>query len=104
MKSILIALALVLSVGVTAEAAPKKKKTRMERLCDTFRARENLECAHIMCDEEIKAGTWKDLDECTEADDYGEAASEGCYEQKNSVENLVKRYNKTHRTKAHCDE
>lgn len=55
-----------------------------------------------MCDDDIGKGVYKNLKECTQADDYGEAASEGCY-GKGFLAKVVKEYNEENRTKVFCD-
>lgn len=95
MKAIMITLFLVQAYGISAQAAPKPRSAP-QRICDSFQAKEDLECSHIMCDDDISNGTYKDLDECTSADDYQEAAQGGCDGQSVTVEKLVKQFNKKH--------
>jgi hypothetical protein len=57
-----------------------------------------------MCDDDIAAGNYKDLDECTGAEDYSEAAQGGCDGQSTTVESLEKAYNKKHGTHIKCEQ
>jgi len=102
-KSVFIVPFLFLIVGASVQAAPKKR-TSSQRLCDWFQSKVDLECSHIMCDDDIANGTNKDLDDCTSADDYVEAAQGGCDGQPTTVEDLEKAYNKKHHTHIKCDE
>jgi glycogen debranching enzyme len=105
MKSLLIAMFLVQAVAVSANAKEvSKARSKAQRICDSFQAKEDLECAHIMCDDDIANGTWKDLDDCTSAEDYQEAAQGGCDGQSTTVDVLVKKYNRKHPTaKIKCE-
>jgi hypothetical protein len=97
MKSLWIALFFVPTLAVSAHAdASGSKRTKEQRICDSFQAKVDLECSHIMCDDDIKAGNFKDLDDCTSAEDYAEAAQGGCDDQPTTVESLVKKYNSQH--------
>ncbi len=63
----------------------------------------DLECAHIMCDDYIKTGIYKNLSACTGADDYAEAAQGGCDGQPTTVDALISIYNKKNGTDVKCD-
>jgi hypothetical protein len=95
MKSVFFALVLAVSVSAHAKAKKTKRSTE-QRICDSFQAKVDLECAHIMCDAYIEEGSFKDLDECQGASDYAEAAQAACEDQDTTVENLVAEYNKNH--------
>lgn len=105
MKSILIGLFLTQVVVSTAHAAESgKHRTKTQKICDSFQDVQDLECSHIMCDSDIANGTFKDLDDCTSATDYGEAAQGGCDGQSTTVESQVEDYNRLHPgAKINCD-
>ena len=92
MKFVLIALTFIQSLAVSAHAGQQSSQA----ICASFQAKVDEECAHIMCDDDIANGTYKNLDDCTRASDYAEAAQGGCDSQPTSVEGLVKQYNHAH--------
>ena len=103
MKALMIlTLMIAASSSFAAPAASQKKEN--QKVCDWAEAKADLECSHYMCDDDIKNGTYKNLNECTTAADYGEAAQEGCYGQTSSVEDIMKNYNKKHGTNIQCDQ
>ena len=91
---LLVALISISSASVAAQS--KKLKTLSQKICDSFQTKVDDECAHIMCDDSIANGDYKDLNECTGASDYAEAAQETCDGQATSIENLVQAYNEGH--------
>lgn len=95
----------VIAVGSFAIAAqPKPAKTAAQKICEAFQTKIDDECNHIMCDDGIANGSYKDIDECTSQEDYAEAAQGGCDGQPTTMEDLVKAYNQKHPTsKIKCD-
>lgn len=104
MKNLIIGAVLAIGVASPVAMAKPAKRTPPQRLCDWFQAKEDNECAHIMCDDDIANGTYKDLDDCTSADDYAEAAQGGCDGQDTTVEKLEAEYNRKHGTHIKCEQ
>jgi hypothetical protein len=94
---------IVLMLSATSVmAAPAKRqpvKTPAEKICDSLQQGLDDDCAHILCDEFIADGTYKDLNDCTSASDYAEAAQGAC-DGEPSLEDAVQKYNLDH-PKAH---
>ncbi|GEM_PF-3080918 len=103
MKLFLIVL-LVAMPGLIANAkmAPQSK-TATQEICDSFETEYDIECAHIMCNDLIKDGTFKDLSDGESASDYAEAAQATC-EGIPEVADKVDDYNEAHSgTKITCE-
>jgi hypothetical protein len=101
MKTVIL---LFLVAASSSAFAGNASKAVNDKVCAQFEDQAADECAHQMCDEGIENGDWKDLDDCTSASDYAEAAQGAC-EENDTVEQLVKEYNKKHPTqKVRCEE
>ncbi len=95
MKKLSLSLACVLAIGSFAAAAHATSPDALDKICKSLQMEFDDACAHTMCDDSIANGTFKDLSDCVGAEDYMEAAQEGC-DSIPSVEDLAKQYNKKH--------
>ncbi len=73
-------------------ASAHKPRTAQEKICDSLGEEFDLACAHLMCDDFIKDGTFSELNDCTSASDYAEAAQAAC-EELTTVEEMARQYN-----------
>lgn len=103
MKNVIFGLMLATGMMSSFAMAKQANRTAPKRLCDWFQSKEDLECSHIMCDDDIANKIYKNLDDCTSASDYAEAAQAGCEGQDTTVEKLEDAYNKKHGTDIKCD-
>lgn len=101
MKTVIL---MLLVIGSTsAFAAGYASKPVNDKVCEKFQDQATDECDHQMCDEGIENGDWKDMNDCTSASDYAEAAQGAC-ENEDTVQRLVKEYNKKHpNQKVRCE-
>ena len=98
MKQVLAYLLPIATVSIfsaSAFADWPKPNTPDEKLCLSFEDQYETQCAHIMCDDSIQDGTFKDLADCTSASDYGEAAQATC-EDIPQIGDLAEQYNRAH--------
>lgn len=104
MKNILLSIITILSLENANAALPTKtSKPLNQKICDSLQTKIEDDCAHLVCDEGIENGDFKNLSECTNSSDYAEYAQGACDEQP-TLEDLVSQYNKKHpTTKIKCD-
>lgn len=100
LASILMSVGLIVLATSTPASAQQKSQAKdapvttqtQKQICDDLDGKMNEDCAHLMCDDMIADGTFTDMDACTQAPDYGEAAQAACEEQP-TLEDLVADYN-----------
>jgi hypothetical protein len=99
MKILGLVVGTLLSVSAFAKA-PVSKASGSQKICAALEKQADEECVSIMCDDSIADGTFKDVADCTSADDYAEAAQGACEDLNEKVDE----YNTKHHSHLICQE
>ena len=99
MKTLILLVTMLSSTVVFAKASASKTHSP-QKICAALEKQADDECVSIMCDDSITDGTFKDVAECTSAEDYAEAAQGACQDLNEKVDE----YNTKHHTQLTCEE